>query len=136
MKVKELIKELQELPQDKEILITSMDDDFCCDNFEVHSYIEGVDEEDEAIEIIMGVYIDGYTEEPKSTGVHADKVALAEIDSELFFDEISMDTKSWSYDYEDLEQNTKVFEYIKKYYPNELQALKNKEIDYIEVYYD
>ena len=69
-------------------------------------------------------------------GVHADKVALAEVDSELFFDEISQDTKSWSYDYNDLVENTKVFEYVKEYYPKELQALKNKEIDYIEVYTD
>ena len=60
MKVRELIEQLKELPQEKEILITSMDDNFCCDDFEVHSYIEGVDAEDEAIEIIMGVYIDSY----------------------------------------------------------------------------
>lgn len=70
------------------------------------------------------------------TGVHADKVALAEIDSELFFDEISMDTKSWSFDYDDLAENTKVFEYVKEYYPKELKALKNKEIDYLEIYSD
>ena len=63
MKVRELIEQLKELPQEKEILITSMDDHFCCDDFEVHSYIEGVDEEDEAIEIIMGVYIDSYKKE-------------------------------------------------------------------------
>ena len=60
MKVKELIKQLQELPQDKEILITSMDDEFCCQDFELHSYIKDCDEEDEAIEIIMNVYIDEY----------------------------------------------------------------------------
>lgn len=63
MKVRELIEQLKELPQEKEILITSMDDNFCCDDFEVHSYIEGVDAEDEAIEIIMGVYIDSYEKE-------------------------------------------------------------------------
>ena len=60
MKVRELIEQLKELPQEKEILITSMDDNFCCDNFEVHSYIEGIDAEDEAIEIIMNVYINSY----------------------------------------------------------------------------
>ena len=70
------------------------------------------------------------------TEVHYDKVTLAEVNSELFFNEISQDTKSWSYDYDDLEQSTKVFEYIKEYYPKELQALKNKEIDYLEVYTD
>ena len=60
MKVKELIKQLQELPPKKEILITSMDDSFCCQDFELHSYIPDCDEEDEAIEIIMNVYIDDY----------------------------------------------------------------------------
>ena len=63
MKIKELIKQLQELPQDKEILITSMDDGFCCDDFELHSYIEGVDAEDEAIEIILPYYFEQYTKE-------------------------------------------------------------------------
>ena len=61
---------------------------------------------------------------------------LCEIDGELFFNEISMDTKSWSYDYDDLEQNTKVFEYVKEYYPKELQALKDGRTDYLTVYYD
>lgn len=70
------------------------------------------------------------------TGVFASKVATVEIDSELFFDEISMDTKSWSFDYYDLEQNTEVFKYVQEYYPQELKALKNKEIDYLEVYSD
>lgn len=61
MKVKELIAELQKLPQEKEILITSMDDNFCCSDFEVHSYIPEIDDEEEAIEIILGAYIDEYT---------------------------------------------------------------------------
>lgn len=60
MKIRELIKQLQELPQDKEILITSMDDSFCCQDFELHSYIPDCDEEDEAIELIMNVYINEY----------------------------------------------------------------------------
>lgn len=63
MKIKELIVKLSKLPQDKEILITSMDDGFCCDDFEIHSYIEGVDEEDEAIEIILPYYFEEYTKE-------------------------------------------------------------------------
>ena len=61
MKVKELIAELQKIPQEKEILITSMDDNFCCSDFEVHSYIPEIDAEDESIEIILGAYIDKYT---------------------------------------------------------------------------
>ena len=84
----------------------------------------------------IGIHDVDVREQDNFTGVHADKVALAEIDSELFFNEVSMDTKSWSYDYDDLAENTKVFEYVKKYYPKELEALKNKEIDYIEVYTD
>ena len=63
MKIKELIEELSKLPQDKEVIITSMDDDFYCDDFEVHSYIEDLDEEDEAIEIILPYYFDEYTKE-------------------------------------------------------------------------
>ena len=75
--VKELIEQLKEIPQNKVVQITSMDDDFCCEDFEVHSYIPECDEEDAPIEIIMGVYIDSYTEEPSD-----------EDDEELFFDSI------------------------------------------------
>ena len=53
MKVKELIKQLQELPQDDEIVITAMDDRFYCDDFEIHSaYDDG-----QAQEIILPYYI-------------------------------------------------------------------------------
>lgn len=53
MKVKELIKQLQELPQDDEIVITAMDDKFYCDDFEIHStYDDG-----QAQEIILPYYI-------------------------------------------------------------------------------
>lgn len=53
MKVKELIKQLQELPEDDEIVITAMDDRFYCDDFEVHSpYDDG-----QAQEIILPYYI-------------------------------------------------------------------------------
>ena len=69
-------------------------------------------------------------------GVVINRDVLCEIDGELFFNEISMDTKSWSFDYDDLEQNTKIFEYVKKYYPQELQALKDGRTDYLTVYYD
>ena len=74
--------------------------------------------------------------ENDNTSVHVDRTAIAEIDSELFFNHVSMDTKSWSYDYDDLEENKPVFEYIKEYYPNELKALKDGTIDYLEVYCD
>ena len=56
MKVKELIKQLQELPQDDDIVITAMDDNFTVENFEVHSpYDDG-----QAQEIILDVYVDSY----------------------------------------------------------------------------
>ena len=53
IKVKELIKQLQELPQDDDIVITAMDDRFFCDDFEIHSpYDDG-----QAQEIILPYYI-------------------------------------------------------------------------------
>ena len=52
MKVKELIKQLQELPQDDDIVITAMDDHFFETEFEVHSpYDDG-----QAQEIIINTY--------------------------------------------------------------------------------
>lgn len=52
MKVKELIKQLQELPQDSDIVITAMDDHFFETDFEVHSpYTDG-----QAQELIIGTY--------------------------------------------------------------------------------
>lgn len=56
MKVKELIEQLKQLPEDNEIIITSMDDDFICSEFEVHSpYDDG-----QAQEIILPMYINDY----------------------------------------------------------------------------
>lgn len=56
MKVKELIEQLQELPQDDEIVITAMDDHFYVADFEVHSpYDDG-----QAQEIILNVYVNSY----------------------------------------------------------------------------
>ena len=61
MKVKELIKQLQELPQDDDIVITAMDDNFTVENFEVHSpYDDG-----QAQEIILNVFVDSYSEVDK-----------------------------------------------------------------------
>lgn len=56
MKVKELIKQLKQLPQDNEIVITAMNDEFFCGEFEVHSpYDDG-----QAQEIILPMYIKNY----------------------------------------------------------------------------
>lgn len=56
MKVKDLIKQLQELPQDDNIAVTAMDDGFMVENFEVHSSYE----DGQAQEIILDVYVDSY----------------------------------------------------------------------------
>lgn len=59
MKVKELIEELQGLPQDDEIVITAMDDHFYVADFEVHSpYDDG-----QAQEIILPVYVNDFERE-------------------------------------------------------------------------
>lgn len=55
MTVKELIKKLQQLPQNSEIVITSMDNDFYCEDFEVHSLYD-----DQAQEIILPYYINDF----------------------------------------------------------------------------
>lgn len=56
MKVKELIRQLKELPQEDDIVITAMDDNFMVEDFEVHSsYDDG-----QAQEIILNVYVDSY----------------------------------------------------------------------------
>lgn len=53
MKVKELIKQLKKLPPEDKIVITSMDDYFICDEFEVHSpYYDG-----QSQEIVMNYFM-------------------------------------------------------------------------------
>ena len=52
MKVKELIKQLQQLPQNDEIVITSMDDYFYETDFEIHSSYD----DEQAQEIIINRY--------------------------------------------------------------------------------
>ena len=71
MKVKELINQLKGLPQNEEILITSMDDRFCCEDFEVHSEVE-----DGAQELIMNVFIDEYTEGDTPENKYSEVVKL------------------------------------------------------------
>lgn len=56
MKVKDLIKQLEQLNQDDDIIITSMDDHFVCSNFEVRSNHEG----ESAQEIIMDLFINDW----------------------------------------------------------------------------
>ena len=63
MKVKELIKKLKELPQEKEIIITSMDDYFSCSDFEIHSFDPETDNKEESLEIILPYYFEKYVKE-------------------------------------------------------------------------
>lgn len=63
--------------------------------------------------------------------VEYDKVIRIDIDTELFYDEISSDLTEWWIDYDDLLERPLTLTYIKKYYEEELEALKNNEIDYI-----
>lgn len=63
--------------------------------------------------------------------VRYDKVIRIDIDVELYQDEISYDVTEWWIDYDDLLERPLTLAYIKEYYEEELEALKNKEIDYI-----
>lgn len=56
MKVKELIRQLKRLPQDDDIVITSMDDYFFCENFEIATPFDNA----QAQEIILPYYIIKY----------------------------------------------------------------------------
>lgn len=56
MKVNELIEQLKQLPQNDDIIITAMNDEFVCFDFEIHSpYDDG-----QAQEIILSMYIKDY----------------------------------------------------------------------------
>lgn len=61
MKVKELIEELKQLPQNNEIVITSMDDGFFCNDFEIHSPYD----DSQAQEIILPYYINDFEKDEK-----------------------------------------------------------------------
>ena len=65
MKVRDLVYQLQKLPQDDEIVITAMDDHFYCTDFEVHSAYE----DGQAQEIILPYYICGYEKESEDSDI-------------------------------------------------------------------
>lgn len=73
MKVKELIKELSKIPQEKEVVITAMDDGFYCSDFELHSYIPECDSEEEDIEIILPYYFSDWVYEPSRSYTDEDE---------------------------------------------------------------
>lgn len=53
MKVKELIKQLKQLPPDNEIIITALNTEFLCSEFEVYS----PSDDGQAQEIILPMFI-------------------------------------------------------------------------------
>ena len=60
-----------------------------------------------------------------------DKVIRIVLDNELFHDEISSDSTELWLDYDDLKEQSSAYKFLLTYYPKELDALKDKYIDYI-----
>ena len=63
--------------------------------------------------------------------VEYDKVIRIALDSELFYKEISTDVTVLLANYEDLKEQPSAYKFLLTTYPKELEALKNKEIDFI-----
>ena len=64
------------------------------------------------------------------------KITSIEIDSELFFNNVSDIATSWMFNLYDLEDHEPIYNYIKETEPEIITALENKQIDYVEVYRD
>lgn len=65
--------------------------------------------------------------------IEYDKVIRIALDAELFYDEISSDLTELWLDYEDLKEHSGAYKFLLTTYPKELDALKNKYIDYIVI---
>lgn len=63
--------------------------------------------------------------------IEYDKVIRIALDSELFYEEISTDVTTLLVDYEDLKERPDAYKFLLTCYPKELEALKDKEIDFI-----
>ena len=63
--------------------------------------------------------------------IEYDKVIRIALDAELFYDEISSDSTELWLDYEDLKEQPGAYKFLLTTYPKELDALKDKYIDYI-----
>lgn len=63
--------------------------------------------------------------------IEYDKVIRIDIDTELYTKEVSIDVTDWWTNYDDLKAFPNILLYLMEDYPEELKALKNKEIDYI-----
>lgn len=64
------------------------------------------------------------------------KITSIEIDSELFFNNVSDIATSWMFNLYDLEDHEPIYNYIKETEPEIITALETKQIDYVEVYRD
>lgn len=64
------------------------------------------------------------------------KITSIEIDSELFFNNVSDIATSWMFNLSDLEDHEPVYNYIKETEPEIITALETKQIHYVEVYRD
>lgn len=61
-----------------------------------------------------------------------DKVVRIGLDSEIFYDNVSQNVTEYWVNYEGLlEDIPSIYKLLNIYHPEELKALKNKEIDYI-----
>ena len=60
-----------------------------------------------------------------------DKVVRIGLNSRIFYNEVSSDLTEWWTDYNGLLDNPSIYNLLNIYHSEELEALKNKEIDYI-----
>lgn len=66
-----------------------------------------------------------------------DRIMTVECDSEIFFNETDVLKGCLMFDYDTLKEDySSIFKEIERDYPQELKALKNKDIDYLAVYSD
>lgn len=64
------------------------------------------------------------------------KITSIEIDTQLFFENVSDVATSWMFNLYDLEDYEPIYNYIKETEPEIIKALETKQIDYVEVYRD
>ena len=60
-----------------------------------------------------------------------DTVVRIGLNSKIFYNEVSSDLTEWWTDYNGLLDNPYIYNLLNIYHSEELEALKNKEIDYI-----
>ena len=60
-----------------------------------------------------------------------DKVVRIGLNSRIFYNEVSSDLTEWWTDYNGLLDKPSIYNLLNIYHSEELEALKNKEIDYI-----